>query len=97
MKDIEEIKEILKSNKLRLELNYNLKSIGIFGSSIREDGNSNSDLDVLVDFSVPIDLFKFLELEEDLERICSKKIDLVSINSLKLYIGKEILSEVQYI
>ena len=97
MNQIEELKNVILKNKNRLMENYNLKSIGIFGSYIKGEESINSDLDILVDFSNPIDLFKFLELEEELQNICSKKVDLVSVKSLKPHIGRQILSEVQYI
>ncbi len=97
MNQIEELKNVILKNKNRLMENYNLKSIGIFGSYIKGEESINSDLDILVDFSNPIDLFKFLELEEELQNICSLKVDLVSVKSLKPHIGRQILSEVQYI
>jgi uncharacterized protein len=97
MNQLEELKNVILKNKNRLMENYNLKSIGIFGSYIKGEESINSDLDILVDFSNPIDLFKFLELEEELQNICSKKVDLVSVKSLKPHIGRQILSEVQYI
>ena len=77
--------------------NYHLKSIGIFGSYVKGIESPESDIDILVDFSSPIDLFSFLELEEELENLCNIKVDLVSANSLKPHIGKHILSEVEYI
>lgn len=97
MNQLEELKNVILKNKNRLMENYNLKSIGIFGSYIKGEESINSDLDILVDFSNPIDLFKFLELEEELQNICSLKVDLVSVKSLKPHIGRQILSEVQYI
>ena len=77
--------------------NYHLESIGIFGSYVKGIESPESDIDILVDFSSPIDLFSFLELEEELENLCNIKVDLVSANSLKPHIGKHILSEVEYI
>ena len=97
MNQLEELKNVILKNKNRLMESYNLKSIGIFGSYIKGEESINSDLDILVDFSNPIDLFKFLELEEELQNICSLKVDLVSVKSLKPHIGRQILSEVQYI
>ena len=95
MNQLEELKNVILKNKNRLMESYNLKSIGIFGSYIKGEESINSDLDILVDFSNPIDLFKFLELEEELQNICSLKVDLVSVKSLKRDIGRQILSEVQ--
>jgi predicted nucleotidyltransferase len=97
MKNLAELKNVILKNKYRWVENYHLKSIGIFGSYVKGNESPGSDVDILVDFSSPIDLFSFLELEEELEILCSTKVDLVSVNSLKPHIGKHILSEVEYI
>ncbi len=97
MKELEIIFEKVKTHKSEIITKYNIKEIGIFGSYIRGEERTNSDIDVLVDFSQPIDLFRFLELEEYLSELCNKKVDLVSRKSLKPNIGKQILSEVKYV
>jgi len=94
MKTKNQILEILRAMKPELEADYNVKTIGIFGSVVREEPHSQSDIDVLVEFHPPIGLFKFLELEELLsERLCGK-VDLVSKKALKPEIGRSILAEV---
>ncbi len=45
----------------------------------------------------PVDLFKFLELEEKLSDYRGMKVDLVSKKTLKPEIGKRILKEVIYL
>jgi len=97
MKNLAELKNVILDNKYRWAENYHLKSIGIFGSYSKGVESPESDVDILVDFSSPIDLFSFLELEEELENLCNTKVDLVSVNSLKPHIGKHILSEEEYI
>jgi predicted nucleotidyltransferase len=39
------------------------KTDRIFGSYIRGEENEKSDIDILVEFDSPIDIFKFIELE----------------------------------
>ena len=97
MKNLAELKNVILKNKYRWVENYHLKSIGIFGSYVKGNESPGSDVDILVDFSSPIDLFSFLDLEEELEILCNTKVDLVSVNSLNPHIGKHILSEVEYI
>jgi len=92
-KAIEKIKEI----KHILRKNYSIKRIGIFGSYIRGDENKDSDLDILVEFERPIDIFKFIELEETLSESLGVKADLVTKRALKPFIGKKILKEVIYV
>ena len=94
MKTKNEILEILKTMKPVLEGDYNVKSIGLFGSVVREKPSADSDIDVLVEFRRPIGMFRFLELEELLSERLGGKVDLVSKKALKPEIGRAILSEV---
>jgi len=80
--------------KPELERIFFVKSIGLFGSVLRETPGLESDIDILVEFHRPIGMFRFLELEEFLgEKLCGK-VDLVSKKALKPEIGRVILSEV---
>ena len=76
---------------------FNVKRIGLFGSYVRGEQNKNSDVDILVEFSKPIGLFKFMDLEEYLKKIIRNKIDLVSKKALRKKIGENILKEVVFI
>lgn len=98
MKKIEKIKQKLEELKPMLEKDYRIKSIGVFGSYVRGEEKKTSDLDILVEFEEPIGLFKFIDLEELLKKLLKvKKVDLVSKDALKPYIGAEILKEVSYL
>ena len=93
MKTRTEILEILRAMKPELEADYNVKTIGIFGSVVRAKARRQSDIDVLVEFEPPIGLFKFLELEELLSERLGGKVDLVSRKALKPEIGRAVLAE----
>lgn len=82
------------SNILRQD--YKVKKIGIFGSVAKDKQNKKSDLDIVVEFHEPISMFSFLDLEEYLERILKRKIDLVAKGALKPIVKKQILKEVIY-
>jgi len=90
-----EIKQIILAHKENFQKKYHLKEIGIFGSYVRNEQTPKSDLDILVDFSQPISLFEFLDMEEELEALLRVKVDLVSRKALKPYIGEHILKEVE--
>ncbi|MFV8328160.1 nucleotidyltransferase family protein [Flavobacterium sp. ZS1P14] len=59
----------------------------LFGSYSRGEENENSDLDVLVelDYTKPIGL-EFIQMQIDLQKLLSKKVDLVSARGLSKYI-----------
>ena len=50
MKTLQEIHKELQRHKGYLSVNYNLKSMAIFGSYSRNENKENSDLDLLVEF-----------------------------------------------
>ncbi len=97
MKEIKEIKKILKDNKIQLNKMFEVKEIGVFGSYIKNEQTKKSDLDILVEFESSIDFFDYIELEEHLTKILGIKVDLVMKKALKPNIGKNILKEVVYV
>jgi predicted nucleotidyltransferase len=70
-----------------------IRSLALFGSVVRDEAGPESDLDVLVAFDRPIDLFAFLELEETLAELASRRADRVSRAALKRPMGRRILAE----
>ena len=97
MKEIDYIISEIKKHKPELAKEFHIKELGVFGSFIRGEERIDSDIDMLVDFEQPIDLFRFLDLEERLSEVSGKKVDLVSKKALKPHIGRAILKEVQYL
>lgn len=96
-KSLEEIKRILSEQRETLKREYNVKTIGVFGSYVRGKQKKKSDIDILVEYSVSPDFFEYLDLEEYLSGLVNTKVDLVMKDALKPYIGKHILEEVVYI
>lgn len=78
-----------------------IKKLSVFGSVLRDDFSSQSDIDVLVEFEqgqVP-GLIKFVQIAESLsEFFGNRKIDLVTYKALRQNRRTEILktAEVQY-
>ena len=96
MKTLQEIKNILKNEKPYLNTEYGVSYLGIFGSFVRNEHNSKSDLDLLVDFEPDrYPGFKFFQLEDYLKEKLNLKIDLVPKDALRKRIGNKILSEVE--
>ena len=78
-----------------LKEKYHVSYMGIFGSYVRGEQKSESDLDILVEFSKTPTIFKFVNLENYLSDALGIKVDLVMKDALKPNIGKHILSEVE--
>ncbi len=97
MKKLKDIKAILEQHKLEIQRKFKVKEIGIFGSYTRGRQKLKSDIDILVEFSEPVGLFEFMDLEDYLQSLFGVKVDLVSRKALKPHIGERILREVIYI
>lgn len=85
---------ILKKQMPELTELYSVRSLGVFGSYVRNEQTRRSDIDILVDFEHTPDLFKFMDLEDHLARQLGLKVDLVPLGALRGEIGRRILKEV---
>ena len=75
---------------------YGVKSIGLFGSFVRNTATEKSDIDLLVEFEPRQKTFdNFMELSFFLEQLFGRKIEIVTPQSLNKYIGPHILNEVE--
>ena len=77
--------------------NFHAEIKGFFGSYARGDQDSDSDLDLLVDFGPEADLFDFVGLSDFLEEKLHCHVDLVPINSIREEIKAQILAEAVYL
>ncbi len=96
MKTLDEIKQILQTQKPYLAERYGISEIGVFGSYARREQTADSDLDILVEFEEPIriDLFDLVNLENYLSEVIGIKADVSIKQNLKRRIGQRILQEV---
>jgi predicted nucleotidyltransferase len=54
----------------------------IFGSYARGDNSADSDIDILVEVEKGTDLFRFIKIKLQLEKLLNRTVDLVSSNGL---------------
>jgi len=97
MKNIEEIKKIIRTQKPMLIEKHKIKEIGIFGSYIRGEQTHNSDIDILISFDEFPGLIEFIGIENELSENLGTKVDLVTKSGLKPEISRHILREVVYL
>ena len=59
---------------------WKISELALFGSVLREDFRSDSDVDILVTFAPDADwsLFDHVDMEEELSAIFGRKVDVVS-------------------
>ena len=97
MTEIQRIMGRIGKNMPYLREQYNVKSLGVFGSYVRGEQKGRSDVDILVEFEEPVTFLEFMALERWLNDLIGKKVDLVMKTALKPKIGERILEEVVYI
>ena len=77
---------------------FGVRRCGIFGSFIRDQQDSQSDVDVLVEFEPGKKTFdNFIHLAFYLEELFGRKVDLLTPESLSRHIGPKIVREVEYV
>jgi predicted nucleotidyltransferase len=87
------ILSVLRASLPELRQRWPIRSLALFGSVVRDEATARSDVDLLVEFEQPVDLFAFLVLEEELAALAGRRVDLVSRAALKRYMGQRILAE----
>lgn len=97
MKKLAAIKKIIRNQKDTLRERYNVQRIGVFGSYVRGDTHSRSDIDVLVEFSEPISLLKLVSLQNYLTDTIGIRVDVVPKEDLRKELKDGILKEAVYV
>ncbi|MHB0876008.1 MAG: nucleotidyltransferase family protein [Anaerolineae bacterium] len=85
--------ERLRTMLPELSERYGVAGLAVFGSYVREEQTSASDLDVLVEFEAPISLYRQVELEDLLSQRLGVKVDLVPRRALRPRVGERVLRE----
>jgi hypothetical protein len=73
----EKLKEICR--------NYSIKELSMFGSILRSDFDSGSDIDLLIEFEpdMRISLFDIVDLKKEFEKLFGREVDIVTKNAIK--------------
>ena len=96
MLSLNDIKQVLKAHKADLERKYGVDRFGVFGSYSRNEATADSDVDILVEFKQPIGL-SFIDLADELEKLLTIKVDLVSKGGIKPKYYQAIERDIQYV
>lgn len=85
----EEIKAFCERNHIR--------KLSLFGSVLRDDFTSDSDVDVLIEFEpeARIGYFKFIDLQDELTRLMGRHVDLNTDQDLPPSFRKKVVALAQ--
>ena len=84
---------ILNEQQKTLAERYSVEKLSLFGSVARDEARDDSDVDLLVEFSQPVGLFQFIELQQWLDFLLGCKVDLGTPRSLRTSIKDQVLRE----
>jgi len=93
-RSVDEIQEDLRAHLPELRERYGITYLGIFGSYVRGEQKTTSDVDLLVEFDRPGTLLDFIHLQNDLVDFLGVRVDLVEKSGLKPAIRPYVLAEV---
>ncbi|WP_338441374.1 nucleotidyltransferase family protein [Synechococcus elongatus IITB4] len=87
---------LVKSHQTEL-LNLGVKSLSLFGSVARDQANSKSDIDILVELDRSIGFFEFFQIKHYLEKILDASVDLGTVEALKEHARQPILDDLIHV
>ena len=92
-----QIVSTLSDFKARNSDKYNISTLGVFGSFARGEAKESSDVDIAVEFSYAT-LFSLSRMQEELEGIFGRKVDIVSLKASMLPgFREEIMRDIIYV
>lgn len=94
----DEIITTLRTQKDLLRTKFYVKRIGLFGSFAKNEANEQSDIDFLVEFDAPLQVYisNRYALSDYLQTLFNREVDLANPNSLKPFYKDRILKQAVY-
>jgi len=93
----EDIINLLRESRAKLS-SFGVQSIGLFGSFVRGDSSSQSDIDILVEFRRDrVTYDNFIDTCFFLEELFDHEVEVVTADSISPYIKPYIMKEVEYV
>lgn len=96
--DRDKIIASLQQNR-ELLARFHVRSLSLFGSVVRGEARSGSDVDILVEFEqdAPIGLFEFIRLKQELSTLLGMEVDLGMPDALHPALKENIIKEAVHV
>ncbi len=78
---------------LRVAARYGARNVRVFGSTARGEATETSDVDILVDLEAGRSLLDQVGLQQELEELLGRRVDVVVEGGISPYLEGRILSE----
>jgi predicted nucleotidyltransferase len=94
--DLKTVLNTLKKQE-KFKEKFKVKTLALFGSTVRNEATEKSDLDFLVEFAGSPTFDQYMDLKFYLEDLFNKPVDLVIKDDLKPIIREKVIKEVVYV
>ena len=78
----EKVIKLINQNKIDLRTG-GVDHLYLFGSYARDEATQSSDIDILIELNKPIGLFQLMNLQDKLQTLLGKQVDLGTIDGVK--------------
>lgn len=97
--DKKQIKNKILEEIVRNPLGVSVEKVSLFGSYLDNSNNSNSDVDILVEFkpTAKVGLFELARLQRSFEDVLERPVDLVTPEALSKFFRSEVLAQAESI
>jgi predicted nucleotidyltransferase len=85
--------ERLSQEQATLRRDFRVTSLALFGSLARDEATDKSDIDLLVTFKRPAGYFALIALQQYLESVLGRNVDIVTPGGLKSGMRERVLQE----
>jgi len=92
----EKVLYVLRSSLPRLKA-LKVRSVAVFGSTARGEAGTDSDIDVLIEFSERATFDRYMEVKFFLEEMLGRRVDLVTQSALKPRMRPQVEQEAIYV
>ncbi len=89
--------ELIADMTARIARDFHPLRIILFGSHARGDATADSDVDLLVEFDRPVGLFELFALQDELELILGRHVDVGTVQSLKPRVRERVFEEMVHV
>jgi predicted nucleotidyltransferase len=98
MTERDEVLSVLKRDVMIMKDRFGVRRIGLFGSVARDEAGVQSDIDILIELdSESVSYQKYLDLEEYLQSLFSRKVEIVTSDGISKNILPNISREVVWV
>lgn len=93
----ERVLQVLARHRDEMHRRFQVKTLALFGSVVRNEAGPESDVDILVEFEGPATFDRYMDLKFYLESLLGRRVDLVTFRALKSHVHAHVEEEAVYV